>query len=499
MGSSLDQRQAKGLLPSNVGEHAPRGIREVVDVRDVRLPVSLGVRDRSVEVVLVDQLQHGCQDVGAALRHRVDIVTVPHDEHEVAYLPKHRALPKRLDEGHDVLLRIWAAHGQDRRLVRVVEEAEDVRPERRLRPLRHRLSLVLRLAVRHDRRLPRPAAARLGRCAAVRVTSPVRRLAHRLDAVGHPLVVAEVESGRDDRHHGDGAGGVPLEPQRLLELGVVAVVERPLLLDLLLGAGEDHQGGVERSLLSLDAAVDHVGAVDLCPRHRSRLEEVVELVAPERVSREHHVGAEHRGDDRRRVPRVGVVPVDCVEAAVPLLPEGHERRPAVGNGAVGELPQVRPQRLLVEVPPAGPKREPNDEGSPELAASGRDALYGLCVAPVHLGVVDQPRDEVDAVDGVDLREGARELDDVLDLPSGVGVAAELHALPADEAVDRQQHDVEPVEALAEVLVKLAQRQLRQGVVLEVHKRRRRVVALPMGLFVEHARLVGGLPAIRRGC
>ena len=53
-----------------------------------------------------------------------------HDEHQVGQLPQGAVLPKGLYEGGDVLLGIWAAHGQDGWLARVAQETSDLLQER---------------------------------------------------------------------------------------------------------------------------------------------------------------------------------------------------------------------------------------------------------------------------------------------------------------------------------------------------------------------------------
>lgn len=48
-----------------------------------------------------------------------------HNEHQVGQLLEGLVLPKRLDQGGEVLLGVGARHGQDDRLPRVLQELED--------------------------------------------------------------------------------------------------------------------------------------------------------------------------------------------------------------------------------------------------------------------------------------------------------------------------------------------------------------------------------------
>lgn len=75
-GACLDDSQAKGLLEGDICENAAGGVGEQVDVRNVLLLVLLGVGNAAVQVVRIDQLHHLGQDLLAAWRHAVDVLTV---------------------------------------------------------------------------------------------------------------------------------------------------------------------------------------------------------------------------------------------------------------------------------------------------------------------------------------------------------------------------------------------------------------------------------------
>jgi hypothetical protein len=86
-----------------------------------------------------------------------------------------------------------------------------------------------------------------------------------------------------------------------------------------------------------------------CPQRPppTALEQVLQLVAPQRVPSGHHVAAQHARHQRRRLGSVGVVPVHRVQLAG-LAAGGHGGLGAadVRDGALRELGHVRPQRLL---------------------------------------------------------------------------------------------------------------------------------------------------------
>jgi hypothetical protein len=50
---------------------------------------------------------------------------VYHDDHKIGQLLQGLVLPKGLDQGGEVLLGVWARHGQDHWLPRVLQELED--------------------------------------------------------------------------------------------------------------------------------------------------------------------------------------------------------------------------------------------------------------------------------------------------------------------------------------------------------------------------------------
>jgi hypothetical protein len=253
----------------------------------------------------------------------------------------------------------------------------------------------------------------------------------------------ELEARRRDAHARHVPPGRAAEAEHARELRRVAVVEAPLLVDLLLRAREDERRNVERALLGLDAARDRIRRLGLRARHRARGEEVLELVPPERVAGHHEGRAERRAHERARLARVRVVPMHCVElAAAARRRERRELAVRVRGRAVGKLAHVRPERLLVDVGPRRAAGEAHDVGAAALAAAAQEALLLLAVGRVDRRVADQAREEVDAVDGRVERHRARELDDVLDLPARVRVAAELHRGAAHEAVEGDHHDVE---------------------------------------------------------
>ena len=94
----------------------------------------------------------------------------------------------------------------------------------------------------------------------------------------------EVEPRRDHRHRRHRPPRPRPRRQHRRQFRVVGVVQAPLVVDLLARRGQDHDGGLERALLGLDAARDAVGGLDLGAGHGSRGEEVLELVAAEGVA-----------------------------------------------------------------------------------------------------------------------------------------------------------------------------------------------------------------------
>lgn len=88
-----------------------------------RLLVCLGVGNRAVQVVRVNQLEHLLQHCLAALGQVIDVVAVAHDEDEICDLAQRRVLAKRFDERRDVLLRVGTAHREHNGFVRVAQEA----------------------------------------------------------------------------------------------------------------------------------------------------------------------------------------------------------------------------------------------------------------------------------------------------------------------------------------------------------------------------------------
>lgn len=75
-GFHLNDSQAERLLKGDVGEDPMCGEREAVDVGDVLLGVPLGVGHTAVQVMVVNELQHLSQHLGAAPRHAVYQLTV---------------------------------------------------------------------------------------------------------------------------------------------------------------------------------------------------------------------------------------------------------------------------------------------------------------------------------------------------------------------------------------------------------------------------------------
>lgn len=75
-----------------------------------------------------------------------------------------------------------------------------------------------------------------------------------------------------------------------MQAGVVAVVQAPLRVNLLHRGREDDVGAVQRALLRLNAAADAVLRLSLAARELAALQDVLQLVAPQRVAGD--------GDDR---------------------------------------------------------------------------------------------------------------------------------------------------------------------------------------------------------
>ncbi len=71
-----------------------------------------------------------------------------------------------------------------------------------------------------------------------------------------------------------------------------------------------------------------------------------------------------------------------------------------------------------------------------------DLFDRFAVVPVDVGRQDLSRHEFDSVDIRALGKRAGEVEDILDLASGVGVSPELGIGPTDQPVDTDQRDVE---------------------------------------------------------
>ena len=78
----LDDSEAEGLLEGDIGEDAAGGVGEQVDVGNVLLLVLLGVGNAAVQVVRVDQLHDLGQDLLAARRHAINVLTVSLRAHQ---------------------------------------------------------------------------------------------------------------------------------------------------------------------------------------------------------------------------------------------------------------------------------------------------------------------------------------------------------------------------------------------------------------------------------
>ena len=124
---------------------------------------------------------------------------------------------------------------------------------------------------------------------------------------------------------------------------------------------------------------------------------------------------------------------------------------------VGELAEVRPQPLLGQVHLGRAAPEPHDGPTTTTTSSAlrrhgggrsgglpalRQRLLGHPVRGIHPRVRNEAREQFHPMHGRVRRQRLGQFDHVLDLPAGVGVAAQLHAFAPDQAVERDEDDVE---------------------------------------------------------
>jgi hypothetical protein len=206
------------------------------------------------------------------------------------------------------------------------------------------------------------------------------------------------------------------------------LVEHVPLLHLMAGAGDHEVGVAQHALLDGDAVRESVAGL-----HRVRVDagatEDVALVAPEAVAREHERHAEAGGELACHVAGVGVVAVHEVRRTS-LVAEEPQR---LGH----QLVEVGPEELLAPVA-AATAAQPHDAG----AALAVERLEFAVVVVGGMGIVDAAGDEVDGLHLGSARQGRRQLDDVLRLAAGVGVAPEFEFPSPDQAMHAQHDDVE---------------------------------------------------------
>jgi hypothetical protein len=244
----LDERQPERLGQRGIDEHPAEPSRVSVEVRDVPGLVALGIGDRAVEIVLVDEEEELQQDPPRAARLVRDALPRPGQDHEVRPGPESPAPRVGAHQRRQVLPNVGARDREDHRTLRKAEEAIDLGRDRRA---------LLTLLRRPESR--------------------------------------EVHARREDLH----------------SLRGVVVVQLVLLADLLAGARDDQRRVLEGPFLGLDplaevvAAFDHLGV-------GVRVEEPLSLDASERVPREHERHPEELRDLRPHVAGVRVVRVNHV-------------------------------------------------------------------------------------------------------------------------------------------------------------------------------------------
>mmetsp|Transcript_1862 Transcript_1862/g.5451 ORF Transcript_1862/g.5451 Transcript_1862/m.5451 type:complete len:740 (-) Transcript_1862:804-3023(-) len=501
----LDDGETEGFLQCRVHEDAVRVARVAVDVRDVRLCMCLGVRHVTVEVVLVDEVQNLVQHFLAAASKTLDVLSVAHDEHQICPLPEFGVFAEGLDKSGDVLLCIGTTHRQNRRPLPGVQEPVNLLPDGALLQLlpladvKHVMRQVGPLTL--QRLAQQPSASITARGAGIAANGRVvvaagggRRQAsfHRLLLLllrvrgrpalsrlpGHELRLAAVESlqvgvlrqvnlevgkvkaRRDDIHDGHGAPVVlppGRRPQCLGITHVVPIVQTPLLVDLLLGGGEDHGGVVQAPLLALDAALDFVRALDVPLGHCACGEQVLQLVATQGVAGHNHVQARLRGrhgagHHAGHLAGVRIVTVHRVQlAGLPGPLQAPKRVGAVLNRSICKLAGVRPQLFLPEVDVWVTARQPHNVGAAELVVGVtlQNALLRLPVVVCHLGVRDEASQELHTMDRRVQTQRPAQFHNILDLATSVSILAQLHLIATHQAVQTDQTDVQPLLAVRE--------------------------------------------------
>ncbi len=207
---------------------------------------------------------------------------------------------------------------------------------------------------------------------------------------------------------------------------VEVLVHSVLVPDLLPRASDEERDVGQDVLLGGDPALE----VEL-PLQRgglsAALEEPTAFYAPQGMARVDEGDRERLREPEPDVPGVGVVGVDQV--GEPLLP------PEEFETSVHERVEVVPENLLPEVA-RGAERKAEEAGPFSQRLLPHRVVRG------DGRVVDEPRQEIHALDRRVPSERPRKLDHVGDLSPRVGVPSQLGIPPAYEAVETEHENAE---------------------------------------------------------